>query len=928
MPLRRQSERDDIVLTQRRSSMLKRESKLKTDGGESDEVKVWKSLYFEAMLKLKNEQAKKQTPRDSQQFVDTNWLQGELAIAKSDKEQLELQLGQLKLELFQLKANMEDTMETQKMAEPPVRSRSGSETTHVNPMDDFYDELLQTEFSATLSPSEISTLASTYSLSMEDLQRKAIEKLETITISKAPVNRSYANFEDTCMDLLVNILQWKNHPDLKPQKMSLKLVQDNLQISYEDLEPEEYTLIGRSEAFQPYFKNLEDSCLNILVSVLHWKNLESRQPLVRSIIMEGDISIILSEKETELYQSLMAKIAIEKAKEEFLPTNFSELQEMAIDIIRQRKPSTEMYIKEECSLNSLIINVLVCILQWKDQTDSALKLRMAIDKTGKFQVNYFDFPDRALDIVKRNRLLRDTVNTPEEICLQVILQLLEWKPQDAEGSFVQSVIIDGSKCICLTEKEDAFYKMYLDRARRPSNQSQISDQSQIGFPNTNRISVDIPSLQSKALGLLATAEKSTRMLNKKGLSTEDLCLEVLVNLLQWKDQIQDGCLQIKISIEADTIMIEYARLSENSLQMLLNSVLLEKSFATIEDVCLESVLEVINWKNENPNSPLKKSILLDRNNGILLGERESLLFSYILENSFDSAKDVQLDLSDLQESAVDIIRQRNPTKDAVQISNCTLENICLNILVNVLQWKDKVVSGQLQITIAIEDQTMYVDYTDLSSSQSVDAVECIKDSVETLEEICLQLILEVINWKNTLVSFRKDVITDGTKGLILDEKASLLYQSIITEQLSSQSSTYYTQKNHKLSINFEEVQHRAIEQIRARERSKESLEKENLALEDVCLQVLVSILQWKNIDSQDPFQISIKVEGENTRILKDRPRKVTSEPVAVSEQVALLEKKLLAQKQKAKIERRALEDLLMKQFQKVRELEESDDEAM
>ncbi|KAJ3323374.1 hypothetical protein HDV06_001894 [Boothiomyces sp. JEL0866] len=846
MPLRRQGDKDDTVLNQRRSSMFRRESKVNTDGGESDEVKVWKSLYFEAMLKLKNEQAKKQSPRDSQQFVDTNWLQGELAIAKSDKEQLEFQVAQLKSELLLLKTQMEDSMDEEKVLEPPARSRSGSETTHVNPTEDFYDAWLQSEF----SPVDLDA-PTPYSIKIEDLQRKAIERLETVSISKAPIIRSYDTFEAACLDLLVNILQWKTHPDLKPQKMIIKLDEDTLSVNYEDLQPEEYKIISQSLAFLPSFKKLEDNCLSMLLSVLYWKNQEIRQPLVKTIVMEGEISIVLNEKESELYQSLLTNISNEKIRQELLPPNYSELQEIVIDNIRQKKPSTETVVKEECTFNDIIVNILTSILQWKDQYDhKSIKLRMEIDKSGTFTVDYSDFPERALDVVRRNKNLKEWVNNPEEICLQVILEALKWKKLDYDTPFIQSVIIDGSKCIALSEREDSFYKMYLDRATRSSrssNQSQASGDTEFDIRSKKSSSVDILKLQKKALQMLASSERSTASVQKANLQLEDKCLEVLFTLLQWKDRAHGECLQIAFTFANDTISAEYSTCSPNILDDILKNILISTEQTAIEDICLEAILEIIKWNDEYPEMKLQKTVILDGANAIMLNEREMQFLKFINENNLNSNTPA-IDLSNMQEMAVDIIRQRKPTKKPLNIANCNIETLGLNILVSLLQWKDQNLQNQLLISICAENGILEITYSDLQSVESFGKIQAIREFVESLEEICLQLILQVVEWKHENGPFKKNVVIDGSKGLLLDEPALALYRSV------------------------------------------------------------------------SPDTTSIRIQND-----KARKKPIYNQQLDSNQQVAILEKKLKDQKQKAKEERRALEDLLLKQFQKVRELEDDSD---
>ncbi|KAJ3315009.1 hypothetical protein HDV04_004809 [Boothiomyces sp. JEL0838] len=927
MPLRRQSEREDIMLTQRRSSLLRRESKINAEGVEPDEVKVWKSLYFEAMLKLKNEQAKKQTPRDSQQFVDTNWLQGELAIAKSDKEQLEFQVAQLKSELLLLKSQMEDNMDDKKLVEPPVRSRSGSEATHVNPTEDFYDSWLQSEFSDTIPPTDIDSLASPYSINVEDLQRRAIEKLETLSISKAAVIRSYEAFEDTCLDILVNILQWKNHPDLKPQKMVIKLEEDSLSIKYEDLETDGYSIISQSVAFLPYFKKLEDNCLNLLVSVIYWKNQEIRQPLTKTVIMEGDISVILNEKESELYQTILSNMD-QQSKEE-LPSNYNDLQEMAIDIIRQKKPSTETFVQEHCSFNDIIVLILSSILQWKEQVDhKSIKLQISIDQSNTFTVNYFDFPERALDVVRRNRNLKNCVNNAEEICLQVILELFKWKKLDDGSKFSQSVIVDGAKCIALTAREDAFYKMYLDRATRASrssNQSESSEGGDIGITaRRNSSNVDISKIQRQALKALENAERSIKPVHKLNLSLEDQCVEILVTLLQWKDKTDGETLQIKFSLVDNSFSTQYVDCPEDSLLYFSEKILSDTSLPNLEDVCLEAVLEIIRWKNECPDTPLQKTVLINGRNAVLLNEREVQMLRYINENTLSIPK---LNLTEIQEMAVDIIRQKKPATDSVTITNCTLESISLNILAAVLQWKDQILNNELQISFVVEKNTMDITYTNLPSPSSIHQTKALNNFVLTLEEICLQLIVQVIEWKEEGL-LKRNIIINGESGVILDDTALALYYSINVESPQSNATQSTSDReNHKISIDFSDLQIKAISQLRSKDVSMEPVGQGNLSLEEVCLQVLVNILQWKNVKTKDPFQISIVVEGENTQIIEQPLKKSKRvQPMETSEQVAALEMKLKEQKQKAKQERRALEDLLMKQFQRVRELEDDDQE--
>lgn len=82
---------DESIISQRRSSLMSgRSSSYSTRSIEDaftvealmEEVKVWKNLYFETMLKLKNEQNRIEL--DSQDYVSSCWLQAEVGIKNVD----------------------------------------------------------------------------------------------------------------------------------------------------------------------------------------------------------------------------------------------------------------------------------------------------------------------------------------------------------------------------------------------------------------------------------------------------------------------------------------------------------------------------------------------------------------------------------------------------------------------------------------------------------------------------------------------------------------------------------------------------------------------------------------------------------------------------------------------------------------------------
>ncbi|KAJ3323375.1 hypothetical protein HDV06_001895 [Boothiomyces sp. JEL0866] len=884
---------DESIISQRRSSLMSgRSSSYSTRSIEDaftvealmEEVKVWKNLYFETMLKLKNEQNRLEL--DSQDYVTSCWLQAEVGIKNVDNavntfddqqnmicSWLQAEIGisnALKaalegIEIVKSAVSEQSIIEKQREVQPVARTRSDSSITVFNDTDECFQHDLNTTW-----------YQASHAIQQKELVDHSAKYNQEYLVSswlQGTVGISNANYNETAKKLnqkdleLTWIQSCISIESFKSSELSTKVRQQDISNAW--LQASNGIICSESDKDYIYSKNQEIKA--------DWIQASAAIQAAESLSLE-----IKVQQQYMISTWIQASSAIQNA-----------------EFAAQRQQYDQEYIMQAYNL-----------------AESGIKNAEQDDDTLFMSIDYQRIQEKALESLQSNDALSKVQGEElsfEYACYQTLVNLLHWKFNPTAEPLVVSLVISKESVLAFNKEVD-----------------------------TREISGDVLPSQE--------------MINK---DSQDYLIAAWLQA------------SLAISSEAERTLQQNHNQSEMMNAWLQASSLIKQAeFAQIEQQYSQEYL-VLSYN-----------------------QAETAIVNAYDYNNEDETLDLSIDFQELKAKAVQNLKQKIASRDRVFTSN-SLENICYEVLVGILQWKYQEDETPLKMTILLDgsESTLLDPQMDIEDSREIN-MALNKTQVEAQEYLVSTWLQASLGIRNvelnaTLIERQQEYLVgswlQASAGIISNEYAekTVQYQQEYLALCYNQAGLGITNSQewnteeelHHIKIDFETVREKALDLLRQKQStSLDGAEKQD-SLENVCLEILVQVLQWKFNPSPSTLKMTMIIDGQNAtlgefsevieevadysldqmylaqswmmaeiailkaeqmentepsiptarEIVREVPVIQTTQPIAVEGNSIVLEKKLKDLSQKAKAERRtrrALVDLLIS---RVRELEDDHD---
>ncbi|KAJ3261137.1 hypothetical protein HK103_006446 [Boothiomyces macroporosus] len=885
---------DESIISQRRSSLMSgRSSSYSTRSIEDaftvealmEEVKVWKNLYFETMLKLKNEQNRIEL--DSQDYVSSCWLQAEVGIKNVDNavqydNQHDLICSWLQAEIGisnSLKAalenigNLNQTFVEMSLAEkqppnqPVARTRSDSSITVFNESDECYQHDLNTTWfqaSHAIQQKEIIDHSAKYS------QEYLVSSWLQGSVGICNAEKEEAQKQQRQSDLVgAWLLASIGVESAETEALLSQSQQDSIKLDWMQATTgivtskinDDYILARNEEIKADWLQaSLAIQCAETMIL-----DIENAQQNMITAWIQATLAIQYAEFAAERRQFDQHYIALAYSQAEtgiinaaehqedvlFLSIDYEKIQNQALETLRSKSPINDVH-GEELTFEYACYNILVHLLQWKfNPTTEPFKMSLVVSEGSTYTLDKEIFARdnvKASDSVISTTEVFDSQNYLVSAWLQASLVIAQGSLATVSQELRQSEILSSwqqassmIKQAEFTTSEQQHHQEYLVLAY---NQAEAAIVNAYDYNNEDEmidISIDYQELKEKAV--TALKQKAASKERVAGSNTlENICYEVLVGILQWRYQELENPLKMTIVLNGDESMV------------------------------VDSPLEI----DGEISSEVSTNVGLDQ---------EYLLFAWL--------------------------------HASIGISNAQLNDALIE------KQQEVLVNSWLQASIGVQNY----------------------------EFAC-----ERIRYEQEYIAFSYNQAEAG-----INNSNELEGEEDIEEDLLA------------INIDYETIRGKALQELRNKQSFLlKSISKQD-SLENICLELLVQVLQWKFSPSPSPLRMNLTIDGkmgtlengipeaaqkvesdnfdqlylsqswmmaeigilkaEQLQVVEEKPitpvaREITPQPSVpqlVPEKHIVLEKKLKDLSQKAKAERktrRALVDLLIS---RVRELEDDHD---
>ncbi|KAJ3274399.1 hypothetical protein HDV01_003003 [Terramyces sp. JEL0728] len=757
MPTRKMSATydEESYISQRRSSFMSgRSSSYSTRSIEDaftvealmEEVKVWKNLYFETMLKLKTEQNRMEM--DSQDYVASCWLQAEVGINNVDSfaqpvdsqqnvisawllaeigiaNALKAALGKILLMKETENAKNEYPISRMVLDEKPsfghvARTRSDSSITVFNDNDECSQHDLNTSWfqaSHAIQQKELvdesakygqgylvsSWLQGTVGIVNAEKNESRIQSEQEILVSawlQASNGISLSQINDTCISL-------------KQEELKSDWIQASAAVQSTKIHGLE------TEILQQYLLSswLQATCGIEQASAAHIQQQYAQEYLVQA------------------YNQAETAIANAKELEDeslFLSINYEKIQVEAMKALSSKSCSTTDVLGENCSLEYLCYLLLVNVLQWRlNPTSEPIKMSFVISDDSATLIN--DDTIFTRNIAEITPAVPTTADSQEYLVsawLQASLAISNHATKESETQVEQSILMNS-----WLQATSAIENARFSEIEQQYNQEHLVlayNQAESAIVNAYDFNEDGDDLIDIAIDFEELKQKAYNSLNQKPASQdsivatyplESICYEVLVGILQWKYQETETPLKMSILLNGDKSFVD----TNSETRDIAYSAKGSSDQESVTAAWTQATSAISSYNLHKAQVQEQQQYLINSWLQATAGvnnfefavekskhEQEYLTFSYFqAQSAINNAKEmnneeelmnISVDYQQIREKALYILRQQEASLENT-IKQDSLENICLEVLVQILQWKYQPSPAPLKLSLLIDGVT-------------------------------------------------------------------------------------------------------------------------------------------------------------------------------------------------------------------------------